>query len=427
MKQQVKVIKTQRDYDAAIARLSALMDEDTTPGSSKEAELELLALVIQSYEHAKVEPAVLDPIEAILLRMDQLGLKKVDLVPYMGSLPKVSEVLARKRPLNLAMIRKLHRGLDIPADVLLAQTEDAVNLDETLPYDMARFPFKEMFARGYFEGCSGLREAKDRTEEWIRRFMRGFDLQPIHQARLRAPMHQSGSRLMDEYALLTWHVAVLKKARQLKLKSAYVRGCLTEERLRELARLSRFEQGPRLAQEFLADMGIALVFEEHFNKTYLDGAAMFDGDVPVVALTLRHDRLDNFWFALLHELVHVQKHLGSDNLFIADNLEDKVHQQTTEEREADEGARDILIPQAEWLASGLAVEPSMQAAMALADRLRIHPAIVAGRVRHETGNWRLLSSIKADVRRLFADQLRGLAQPARPARKSPWVLKHARA
>lgn len=404
MKQQVKVIKTQRDYDAAIVRLSALMDEDTTPGSSKEAELELLALVVESYERSKVEPVVRDPIEAILFRMDQIGLKKVDLVPYMGSLPKVSEVLARKRPLNLAMIRKLHQGLGIPADVLLAQTDDAMDLDEALPYDTAKFPFKEMFARGYFEGFSGtLREAKDKTEELIRRFMRGFNLQPIHQ---------SGSRLMDEYALLAWHVAVLKKARQLKLKSAYVKGSLTEERLRELARLSRFEQGPRLAQEFLADMGIALVFEEHFSKTYLDGAAMFDGDLPVVALTLRNDRLDNFWFALLHELVHIQKHLGPDHWFIADNLEDKVHQQTQEEREADEGARDILIPQAEWLASGLTGEPSMEQAMALAAKWRIHPTIVAGRVRHETGNWRLLSSIKADVRRLFADQLQELVQPA---------------
>ncbi len=413
MKQQVKVIKTQRDYDAAIVRLSALMDEEVTPGSSKEAELELLALVIESYERTKVEPVQLDPIEAILFRMDQIGLKKVDLVPYMGSLPKVSEVLARKRPLNLAMIRKLHQGLGIPADVLLAQTEDSVDLGEVLPYDTSKFPFKEMFARGYFKGFAGtLRDAKDKTEELIRGFMRGFDLQPIHQARLRAPMHQSGSRLMDGYALLAWHVAVLKKARDLKVKSPFAKESLTEERLRELARLSRFEQGPLLAQEFLADMGIALVVEDHFNKTYLDGAAMFDGDLPVVALTLRHDRLDNFWFALLHELVHVQKHLNQGRLFIADNLEDKVHQQTTEEREADEGARDILIPQAEWLAAGLTAEPTMEAAIGLADKLRIHPSIVAGRVRHETGNWRLLSSIKADVRRLFADQLQELAQTA---------------
>jgi len=411
MKQQVKVIKTQRDYDAAVVRLSALMDVDIAPGSSKEAELELLALVIESYERSKVEPVVPDPIDAILFRMDQLGLKKLDLVPYMGSLPKVSEVLARKRPLNLAMIRKLHQELGIPADVLLAKTDDAVDLSEEPSYDPAKFPIKEMVSRGYFEGFRGtLREARDNAEELIRSFMRDIHLHPAQQARLRAPMHQSGTRLMDDYALLTWHVAVLKKARQIKFKSAYVKGSLTDERLRELARLSRFEQGPRLAQEFLADMGVALVFENHFNKTYLDGAAMVDGDRPVVALTLRHNRLDNFWFALLHELVHVKEHLGPDRFFIADNLEDKIHQQSKEEREADEGAREILIPHAEWLASDLISSPTMDAAIALADKLRIHPTIVAGRVRFETGNWRLLSSIKAEVRCQFLDQLEEHAQ-----------------
>lgn len=406
MKQQVKVIKTQRDYDAAVVRLSALIDEEIAPGSSKEAELELLALVIESYERSKVEPVVLDPIEAILFRVDQLGLKKVDLVPYIGALPKVSEVLARKRPLSLAAIRKLHQGLGIPADVLLAQTDHAFDLNEPLPYDLAKFPVKEMYLHGYFEGFSGsLQEAKDNLEELIRTFMHGFMTHPTHQARLRAPMHQNGGRLMDEYALLVWHVAVLKKARQTKFKSVYVKGSLTNDRLKELARLSRFEQGPRLAQEFLADMGIALVFENHLNKTYLDGAAMLDGDRPVVALTLRHDRLDNFWFALLHELVHVDKHLGSDRPFIADNLEDKIHQQSQEEREADNGAREILIPRDEWLASDLINSPTLDAAIGLADKLRIHPTIVAGRVRFESGNWRLLSNIKAEVRSQFSDQL----------------------
>ena len=411
MKQQVKVIKTQRDYDASVVRLSALMDEEIAPGSSKESELELLALVIESYERSKVEPVVPDPIEAILFRMDQLGLKKVDMVPYMGSLPKVSEVLARKRPLNLAMIRKLHQGLGIPADVLLAATDDAVDLSEGLPYDKDKFPIKEMFERGYFVGFRGtLRQARENTEELIRSFMRGINLLPAQQTWLRAPMHQSGSRLMDDYALLTWQFAVIKKSRKINFKSAYVKGSLTDERLKEVARLSRFEQGPRLAQEFLADMGIALVFENHFKKTYLDGAAMVDGDRPVVALTLRHDRLDNFWFALLHELMHVKVHLGPDCSFIADNLEDKIHRQSKEEREADEGAREILIPRAEWLASDLSSSPTMHAAMALADKLRIHPTIVAGRVRFESGNWRLLSSIKAEVRCQFLDQLEEHAQ-----------------
>lgn len=410
MKQQVRVIKTQRDYDAAIAHLSALMDEEIAPGSSKEGELELLALVIESYERSKVAPVSPDPIEAILFRMDQQGLNKKDLVPFFGSLSKVSEVLARKRPLSLAMIRKIHKGLEIPAEILLGGAEDEdIDLSAEPHYDYAKFPWQEMLDRGYLQNFTGtVRQAKERGEELIRSFMRGFPVGSEQPALLRAPLHQSGSRVMDEYALRVWRVAVLKKARlqKQKLPTQYKKGSITEEWLRDLAKLSRFEQGPRLAQEYLADIGIVLVIEEHFKKTYLDGAAMLDAGTPVVALTLRHDRLDNFWFALIHELVHVQKHLDAAHMFIADNLDDKTRS-SKEELEADDGAREALIPSTEWEKSEVKVNPSSTHAIALADRLRIHPSIVAGRVRFESDNWRLLTGFNADVRGHFEDQLGG--------------------
>ena len=212
---------------------------------------------------------------------------------------------------------------------------------------------------------------------------------------------------MDDYALLVWRAAVLKKARQQKKKLAtqYKKGSITEEWLRDLAKLSRFEQGPLLAQEHLANIGIVLVIEGHFKKTYLDGAAMLDSGTPVIALTLRHDRLDNFWFALMHELVHVQKHLDAAHIFIADNLDDKTRSSDKSEQEADAGAREALIPNIEWEKSEVKVDPSSAHAIALADRLRIHPSIVAGRVRFETDNWRLLTGYNAEVKRHFEDQL----------------------
>jgi HTH-type transcriptional regulator/antitoxin HigA len=398
MKNNVRLIKTEAEYETALTRLSQLMDKDIKAGSGLEDELDLLALVIREYERSKVAAPVADPIEAILFRMDQQGLQKKDLVPYFGSLPKVSEVLSRKRPLTLAMIRKLHTGLGIPAETLLLG-DDGIDLSDAPPYDNKKFPLQEMFKRGYFKSTfDTIRKVKDHAEEAIREFMQNSHLQP---ARLRAPLHQKGVRTMDEYALLAWRVAVLKKARALKLTREYVKGSITDAWLSDLAKLSRFDQGPRLAQEFLADAGIALVFEDHFDKTYLDGAAMLDGSRPVVALTLRHDRLDNFWFALLHELVHVQKHLNSDNDFIADNLEDKIQMQTRDEQQADEGAKHALIAPEEWENSAVRLEHNTENAKALADKLRIHPVIVAGRVRHETGNWRLLSNIKATVRQHF--------------------------
>jgi HTH-type transcriptional regulator / antitoxin HigA len=410
MKQQVRVIKTQRDYEATLARLSALMDEEFAPGSSKEQELELLALVIDSYERSKVAPVVPDAIEAILFRMDQQKLSKKDLVPYIGSLSKVSEVLSKKRPLSLSMIRKLHGGLGIPADVLIGSTDDEdVDLGAEPQYNYSKFPLQEMVERNYFPSFTGgIKQAKEYAEDLVRKFLRGTVGDMARPALLRAPLHQSGSRVMDEYALLVWRIAVLKKARNQKIASQYKVGTITNEWLRDLAKLSRFDKGPRLAQEFLADSGIALVVEDHFKKTYLDGAAMLDDKTPIVALTLRHDRLDNFWFALMHELVHVQKHLKGSHLFIADNLEDKTRL-SREEQEADEGAREALIPSAEWEKSLVKFDHAAEGAIALADKLRIHPAIVAGRVRHETENWRVLTGLlgaKGEVRKNFEDQLR---------------------
>lgn len=119
----VKVIKSKEDYAAAMARLSALMSLDLKAGADEENELELLALVIEAYERQTVPPASRDPVEAILFRMDQMGLSRKDLIPCMGSISKVSEVLSRKRPLSLSMIRRLHKGLGIPAEILIEEEE----------------------------------------------------------------------------------------------------------------------------------------------------------------------------------------------------------------------------------------------------------------------------------------------------------------
>ena len=406
MKQQIRVIKTQREYDDAIARLSVLMDDDIKTGSSKEAELELLALVIEAFERNKVAPVTPDPIAAIQFRMDQMGLSKKDMAPYFGSLPKASEVLSRKRPLSLSMIRQIHKGLGISADILLSETDYEVNLDDEPQYDYKKFPWQEMIDRGYMKRITDCgRHAKEHVEEFFKTWAQDMLPSSRNHAFLRAPIHQNGARIMDEYALLVWRIAVLKKARQRKpfLKVAYKDNSITEEWLRDLVKLSRFDQGPLLAVQHLADIGIALVIEEHFKKTYLDGAAMLDGNSPVVALTLRHDRIDNFWFALLHELIHVQKHLKPEHSFIADNLDDKTRT-SLEEQEADQGAEEALIPEFIWATSEVCINPTTANTHALADQLRIHPAIVAGRVRHQSKNWRLLKGIVGSVKYLFEEQ-----------------------
>jgi HTH-type transcriptional regulator / antitoxin HigA len=112
-----KVLKTERDYKAALAYIERLMDQP----SPDQAELELWSLLVEKYEEERFPIATPDPIEAIRFRMDQAGLQSTDLHPYLQSKSKVSEVMNRRRPLSLSMIRALHRGLKIPAEVLVQE------------------------------------------------------------------------------------------------------------------------------------------------------------------------------------------------------------------------------------------------------------------------------------------------------------------
>ncbi len=114
-----KVIKTRADYQAALAYLETLMDAE--PGTSQEEELELFAVLLDNYEREHFPIGLPDPVEVIKFRMEQQGLTRRDLELFIGSQSKVSEVLNRKRSLSVAMIRALHIGLDIPAEVLLQE------------------------------------------------------------------------------------------------------------------------------------------------------------------------------------------------------------------------------------------------------------------------------------------------------------------
>lgn len=386
----VKIIKNESDYTTAMARLSVLMAANPDAGSSDENELGLLALVVEDYERKIVPPVVPDPVEAILFRLDQAGLTRKNLIPYIGSAPKVSEVLARKRPLSLAMIRRLHQGLGIPAEVLIGGADTSEAVLESPGMDYTRFPLKEMLDRGCFGKFSGnAAKLKDYAEDLMRGFLRGLTPRATEPVLMRAPLHQRGERNMNEETMVAWRLCVLKKARTIEPSREYKKGVVTARWLRELARLSAFQEGPKLAREYLARAGIVLVIEPHFKGTYLDGAAMLDQGRPIVALTLRHDRLDNFWFVLLHELAHVARHLDAGHPFFADDLDspDKADRQ---EAEADEMASEALIPASEWANADIKISPTPQKAHALADRLNIHPAIIAGRIRHEQGNYRLL-------------------------------------
>src|SRR6202030_2569041 len=114
---------------------------------------------------------------------------------------------------------------------------------------------------------------------------------------------------------------LLAIASETKLPSVYKSGTVTQDFLRQVAKLSWSGNGPLLAKEFLEKHGIHLIILEHLPKTHLDGAALQLADgTPVIGLTLRYDRIDNFWFCLLHELAHIGRHMHGkrDEAFVDD-------------------------------------------------------------------------------------------------------------
>jgi HTH-type transcriptional regulator/antitoxin HigA len=113
----VKPIRTNADYEAALLELKKLWGAKS--GTMQGDRLDVLATLIDAYEseHFPMDPP--DPVEAIKFRMEQQRLSRKDLEPFIGTRTRVAEVLNRKRSLSVAMIRRLHEGLGIPADILI--------------------------------------------------------------------------------------------------------------------------------------------------------------------------------------------------------------------------------------------------------------------------------------------------------------------
>jgi len=244
-----------------------------------------------------------------------------------------------------------------------------------------------------------------RSEEILRPFFAEAGNLQLQAVFYRASSHIRSGRSMDDYALTAWSARVLARASANPPAVKYKAGTLTENFLRKVAQLSVSETGPLLAIDFLREQGVQVVVERHLPRTYLDGAIiMTDKLSPVIGLTLRHDRIDNFWFTLTHELAHLSLHLDNESSIFYDDL-DMEAEDDPREREADYLAGEVLIPDEAWKQSPASHLRSPEAAEHLAKQLNIHPAIVAGRMRHELKAYRLLNNLVGHkkVRKLFPE------------------------
>ncbi len=258
--------------------------------------------------------------------------------------------------------------------------------------DWGLFPVREMYRRGWFRDidfvgsmAEAIANSAFLAEAYVRKAM------PRRQPAFLRHKAKFGSE-MDQYALWAWQCRVLLLAKSECLKGGFQRKKITEGWLKDLAQQSQFSDGPRRAKKVLNDAGISLIIEPHLQKTYLDGAAFLlpDGS-PIIGMTLRYDRIDNFWFVLFHEMIHLRKHLRKGKL--EDIFDDLEAERDELERETDEQAGNALIPADDWevaLARYLRTEESVKD---FAAKQHINPAVVAGRIRQEANNYVILTEL----------------------------------
>lgn len=267
--------------------------------------------------------------------------------------------------------------------------------------EWARFPVKEMYRRGWFNGFSGsLAAAVGDAEALVKDFVGATKLSPstaFHHKRVR-----SGSEI-DQYALFAWECRILSLANKTPEIPAFKLSAISDDWILNLVKQSQFPDGPVRAKKYLENIGVYLVIEPQLPSTHLDGAAMLPGNNPVIGLTLRYDRIDNFWFVLLHELGHVVKHLRKGKL---ENIFDDLDSDPDDlEKEADDFALQSLISNSIWETALPRYVRNEASAATFAKTHKIDPAIVAGRIRHEAKNFIILNSLvgQGQIRKQFPD------------------------
>lgn len=391
---------SEKEYKTYLKEIESLIKKQPSLETPDGKRLKLLAMAVQTYEKNKFFFELPTPVEAIKFRISEMGLSQNDLIPYLGGKNRVSEILSHKRPLTLPMIKALNKYLGIPLEVLLQdeKPEQFLFTPESLVFDESLH--RELQKKGWVKKESVTSTSHDLTKV-IGNFLKPLGgLTPANVLFRNSP--QANVRGISHSAAFLWSAKVLIESKVI-VAAPFTLEKINLDFLKNIARLSYYDKGPLLAQEELLKVGIRLVIVPHLASTYIDGGTITNEDgFPVIGLSLRYDRLDSFWHTLMHELVHVYKHLKViRGPFLDDSdIENKAD---PIEREADQIARDVFIPKSIWRSSDVLHSRSSEAIINLANELHIHPAIIAGRIRFEAKKFNIFTELLGinTVRKIF--------------------------
>ncbi|EGX7501035.1 hypothetical protein JHE74_002096, partial [Salmonella enterica subsp. enterica serovar Kentucky] len=211
--QSPRVIRTEEQYHQYLSEVERLLSLDLAPGSEESERLELLTVLIEDYENSNYAITPVNPLDAVKFRMEEKGLRQVDLAPYFGTKSRVSEVLSGKRPLTVAMIKALSVGLGIAPQTLLGletEAEYTVNTTEN-EVNWSKFPIKEMISRGWID--SVISKGKKSAEEQVKSFIQQLGGNSV-AASFKRTLSGDAYSPSTQYKLYAWIARVIQRSRE---------------------------------------------------------------------------------------------------------------------------------------------------------------------------------------------------------------------
>lgn len=329
------------------------------------------------------------PGDVIREELEERGWRQGDFAKILGwPISAVNELLSAKRSITVATAKKLEEALGVPAETWLnleSQYQLSRVADECAGEVQQRArlyeigPIREMEKRGWIKKTRTIGDLQEALKEYYE--TDSLDCPPVIPAAARQAANMPGEKMTGEQT--AWCFRGRWMAKQLPAKrftkSAFEAG------LAKLKALASEPEEARHVPKVLSDMGVRFLIIQHLNRTRIEAATIWLGNSPVVAMSLRYDRIDYFWHTLMHELSHVRhkdaSHVDAD--FVKEGKL-RAREGTRTERRADEEAAALLIAPDEMKDFILRTRPyySKERIIGFARRVGIHPGIVAGQLQH---------------------------------------------
>jgi HTH-type transcriptional regulator/antitoxin HigA len=320
----------------------------------------------------------------------------------LGRPPRVvNEIIAGKRGISPETAMELSEALGTSAQFWM-NLETVYQLSKARPPSRVisqkamlreKFPVREMIRRGWIEATEDLNDLAEKLEKFFR--LNSLD-EPLHFPHAARRNYTSDLSTIQ----LAWLFRVKQIAEAMPLKK------FSEASLRAaLPKLEAFLTEPeesRHVARVLAECGVCFVIVEPVPGSKIDGVCFWinGGRTPVIGLTLRYDRNDNFWFVLRHEIEHVLRGDGKTDIVIDEDVGQANPDISEEEKAADDAAGNFCVPTVEMDSFIARVQPffSEKTINGFARRIGRHPGIVVGQLQHRLNRNELLNKLKSKIR-----------------------------